>query len=80
MSFRTGETPSVTAGPPQSATPMQVGDKVEITAGRHRGSKGTLSGVVVVEAPSGSTYRIVEVKRPRAGATFAFEHEVRKLP
>lgn len=58
---------------------LQAGDKVEIVAGRHRGSKGKLVAITEEQAPSGSLYRFAYVERPRAGLTLTFAHEIRKV-
>lgn len=54
------------------------GERVVVVAGRHRGSRGVLMGVANVPGPSGATVRIAEIKRPRAGMTYVFEHEIRR--
>lgn len=59
---------------------VKPGDTVQVIGGRHKGSKGKLVEIADTPGPSGSTYRIAEITRPRAGKTFVFEHEIAKLP
>jgi transcription antitermination factor NusG len=56
------------------------GDKVEVIAGRHRGSKGVLVEIAPMRGPSGATYSFAVFKRPRAGLTVVLAQEVRELP
>lgn len=56
----------------------QVGDQVEIVAGRHAGSRGELVRIERVPTPTGLYASIAVVRRPRAGDTMVFVSEVRK--
>jgi hypothetical protein len=56
----------------------EPGDKVIVTGGRYRKATGTLVESVTLRGPSGALYRFAIVKRPRAGNTVVFEHEVAK--
>lgn len=55
-----------------------VGEKVRIVAGRHRSGVGELVGLSDVPTPSGSTVRVAVVRRPRAGETIVFSHEIER--
>jgi len=59
--------------------PASIGDRVVIVAGRHRGATGELVGVEPVPTPAGGRVFVAIVRRPRAGDTVVFNHEVRKV-
>lgn len=56
----------------------EPGDRVRIVAGRHRSAAGVLEGIHDVGTPSGSTVKVAIVRRPRAGATIVFSHEIER--
>lgn len=68
--------------PPAPVVPERVepepGDEVRIVAGRHRGAKGVLNSLVTTPTPSGSSVIVAYVKRPRAGITAVFSHEIER--
>ena len=54
------------------------GEKVRIIAGRYRSGVGELLAITDVPTPSGSTVKIAVAKRPRAGETIVFSHEIER--
>ena len=57
----------------------EVGDRVDIVAGRYAGSRGELVAIERVPTPSRSVALVAVVRRPRAGDTIVFVSEIRRV-
>jgi hypothetical protein len=57
---------------------IDPGAPVRIIAGRHRGARGILVSIEKVPTPAGQVALLAVVRRPRAGDTVVFSHEIER--
>ncbi len=58
---------------------LAPGDQVVVDVGRHRGSKAVVVQVTTAPTPAGGRVAVVQIRRPRAGETWLFLSDVRKV-